>query len=302
MPQLSLGTNMSQSHRNKLQFYSNSAVESRYRVSKDAKDLIKRLLTDKETRICSRKYEHNDIEVCRRRKLGKDYSSDNLRCQDFLGHFVFPDDAQEIKRHPFFRGIDWGHLHQMRPPEVPKVDSKADTRYFDEGSVVSDLPESSSSAPSIAEEQLAQEALIANILQAYKENGHTAPESRHQDRGLDGQHIEVAIHNANDEAVDDEELIAAAQDILRNQEKKERRQKEKRRPRDRILRDKAVAKEAMELRKQGAFLGYEYVRPPSLTTDSATERKQDAAGTKCRRPQFPTLASFSRFHRPQSQG
>ena len=37
--------------------------------------------------------------------------------------------------------------------------------------------------------------------------------------------------------------------------------KNKKRPRDRVLRDKEAARTALEIRKQGAFLGYTYRRP-----------------------------------------
>ena len=37
--------------------------------------------------------------------------------------------------------------------------------------------------------------------------------------------------------------------------------KEKKRPRDRVLRDKVVGRQVLDLRKKGAFLGYTYRRP-----------------------------------------
>eukprot|EP00708_Paratrimastix_pyriformis_P002712 GAFH01001465.1.p1 GENE.GAFH01001465.1~~GAFH01001465.1.p1 ORF type:complete len:528 (-),score=166.42 GAFH01001465.1:28-1551(-) len=39
--------------------------------------------------------------------------------------------ADEIKGHPWFRGIDWANLRQMTPPLIPEVHSPTDTRYFD---------------------------------------------------------------------------------------------------------------------------------------------------------------------------
>lgn len=69
-------------------------------VSRQAKDLISKLLTADLTR-----------------RLG------NLR-----------SGAKDIRRHPWFRGIDWAALEkkQLRPPMVPKAASEDDTSYFDQ--------------------------------------------------------------------------------------------------------------------------------------------------------------------------
>ena len=39
--------------------------------------------------------------------------------------------AQEIKKHPWFRGIDWNNLKNMKPPFIPRVSSDYDTKYFE---------------------------------------------------------------------------------------------------------------------------------------------------------------------------
>jgi protein-serine/threonine kinase len=51
---------------------------------------------------------------------------------DSTGHMVFPNDAEDIKAHPFFRSIEWSTLHLTRPPHVPQVHSKESTKYFDD--------------------------------------------------------------------------------------------------------------------------------------------------------------------------
>ncbi|RUP03060.1 kinase-like domain-containing protein, partial [Jimgerdemannia flammicorona] len=38
--------------------------------------------------------------------------------------------AEEIKAHPFFYGVDWNHIREMRSPHVPELTSITDTRYF----------------------------------------------------------------------------------------------------------------------------------------------------------------------------
>ncbi|KAJ1922148.1 Serine/threonine-protein kinase MRCK alpha [Mycoemilia scoparia] len=62
-------------------------------ISDEAKDLMKRLLTHKD------------------RRLGKKGSN-------------------EIKSHPFFRGINWENLRSETPPFIPEISSPEDTSYF----------------------------------------------------------------------------------------------------------------------------------------------------------------------------
>jgi protein-serine/threonine kinase len=37
---------------------------------------------------------------------------------------------QKIQKHPFFRGIDWSQLRQLRAPFIPQLNSITDTSYF----------------------------------------------------------------------------------------------------------------------------------------------------------------------------
>lgn len=46
---------------------------------------------------------------------------------DRLGH----NGVEEIYSHPFFEGVDWERLRQLRPPYVPDIRSDTDTRHFD---------------------------------------------------------------------------------------------------------------------------------------------------------------------------
>ncbi|CAD7702971.1 unnamed protein product [Ostreobium quekettii] len=63
-------------------------------MSPDAKDLIQRLLTDADERLGV----HG---------------------------------AQQVKEHPFFKGIDWERITQCRAPYVPKVEHELDTQNFE---------------------------------------------------------------------------------------------------------------------------------------------------------------------------
>ncbi|OHT06487.1 hypothetical protein TRFO_25518 [Tritrichomonas foetus] len=38
----------------------------------------------------------------------------------------------EIKNHPWFKGIDWNNLLEMKPPFVPQLENEEDTSYFEE--------------------------------------------------------------------------------------------------------------------------------------------------------------------------
>lgn len=75
-------------------------------LSPEAEDLIRRLLTNAENR------------------LGRYHG------------------AEEIKRHPFFRGVDWETIRSVDAPFIPKLRSITDTRFFptDELENVPDAP------------------------------------------------------------------------------------------------------------------------------------------------------------------
>lgn len=141
-------------------------------ISSLAIDLIYQLLQEKERRLCSRKYWLNDyvpipasdgssgstgtrVRVRQPPGLAHGEVAPGYRLsqgsflratlmpadktsKDYAGHYIYPDDAQDIKIHPFFRGIKWEQMHSKKPPFVPKVRDWEDTKYFDEESV-SDL-------------------------------------------------------------------------------------------------------------------------------------------------------------------
>ena len=37
-----------------------------------------------------------------------------------------------IRSHPFFAGVDWSRLREVRPPHTPTITSETDTQHFDE--------------------------------------------------------------------------------------------------------------------------------------------------------------------------
>lgn len=86
-----------------LSWKKNLVIPSDAKISKESIDIIKKLMTDLDKR---------------------------------LGYHG----ADEIKAHPFFRGIDWNNVKKMKPPFLPdvfypltyKLKHDLDTRYFDE--------------------------------------------------------------------------------------------------------------------------------------------------------------------------
>lgn len=48
-------------------------------------------------------------------------------------YFVFANDADDIKVHPFFHGLDFNEVHNMKPPFVPKIRAgQTVTKYFED--------------------------------------------------------------------------------------------------------------------------------------------------------------------------
>ncbi len=39
--------------------------------------------------------------------------------------------AEEIKKHPFFDGIDWANIRKQRAPNIPQISSEISTENFD---------------------------------------------------------------------------------------------------------------------------------------------------------------------------
>ena len=65
-------------------------------ISKEAEDILRKLISDPETRLGA-------------------------------------NGADEIKSHPFFKGIDWNHIKEtLVPPFIPELKNNYDTKYFDE--------------------------------------------------------------------------------------------------------------------------------------------------------------------------
>lgn len=49
-----------------------------------------------------------------------------------MDHRLGANGAGEIKRHPFFRGIDWARLYESTPPYRPPITHELDTQNFEQ--------------------------------------------------------------------------------------------------------------------------------------------------------------------------
>lgn len=218
-------------------------------------DLINRILQEKEHRLCSKKYLLNDYQHSKRRPGQLITSPANKHSKDYQGNYVYADDAADIKAHPFFQGLSWDRLHLTRPPFVPDVKSRDDTKYFDEEEPISDVDDASSyiSAQEAVEPQDYESAIAA-----------ASPKSA--DVAQAGEKYARKVN----EMIREENAKFDAAETEAAKKKDKAATKEKKRPRDKLLRDKQVGRQVLEMRKQGAFIGYTYRRPKHST--AAEER------------------------------
>jgi protein-serine/threonine kinase len=188
-------------------------------VSRNAIDLMIRLLEERQDRLSAKRYRENDW-VLRDKAIG----ARRVRNINTTGHIVYPNDAEDIKSHPFFRNIQWSTMHMTRPPFVPRVHGgQPITKYFDdENDIMSASDHLNSSSYEI---------------------------------------VDDLVHPGGNDATPATICTPAYQQICNSVQKIRRRQKEKKRPRDKLLRDPQVGRAVLELRKRGAFIGYTYRRP-----------------------------------------
>lgn len=235
--------------------------------SDTAIDLLQGMLTDKENRLSSRRYRYAEARVPRR------LSTASIHLSPLASH-VYPNGAEDIKSHEFFRGIPWTRIHLMPPPWVPRVkENQSITKYFeDETDILTDEVSSVSSIQDHAgEEELfaATNELKFDTWRAEKE-WHKKLEVGLEDLA-DGELDRIKQHYGDryeewrsarmKEAAKLRAKAGKCVDVPQNAAKL---RKEKKRPRDKALRDPSVGRMVMELRKKGAFFGYTYRRPRQI--------------------------------------
>jgi len=200
-------------------------------ISDDAYDLVARLLRPKEERLCSTKYHHNDTNWTYRHT--REAPPRGERERDPFGRHVYSNDAEDLKRHPFFLGIQWDYLNYMQPPFIPRA-SDWHKNFASEADILSDLPHEDRSAA------------IKAI------DGMDTEDVGVQTRlGAEGAHSPLGTTEMY------RKPVAA---------------KEKKRARDKLLRDATVAKIVMDVRKKGAFLGYTWKKPNTWSLGNEMRR------------------------------
>ncbi|KAI1609901.1 protein kinase [Exophiala viscosa] len=221
--------------------------------------------------------------------------------QNYQGYFVYPGNAEDIKRHPFFKNIEWDTIHQRRPPYLPRVKDWVDTKYFDEEEPISDIDTATTvdeanlafdpamgeqttclnemqpllSSPRVSqhhhEDQRIVPSLAINVSRkdsAPRGLTTPSPDSMNDMRnpllqpkkqgysGANGRMTPEDVRTNNGGQVD-----GPKEDTYVENVKPKTKKKEKKRPRDIILRDASAGHQALEIRKQTAFLGYDYRQP-----------------------------------------
>ncbi|UPX10352.1 uncharacterized protein EKO05_0001016 [Ascochyta rabiei] len=218
-------------------------------VSRNAIELIMRLLDERQDRLSTKRYRENDW-VLRDKAVG----ARRYRNLNATGHIVFTNDAEDIKAHPFFRNIQWSTLHLTRPPFVPRVrGGQPITKYFDDE----------------AEIMSASDHLDSSSYESVQIDGATLVDGV-EPLG-EGEPTPTAYSAAQQES----RSLLAYEQICQGFQKLRRRKKEKKRPRDKLLRDPEMGRVVLEIRKKGAFIGYTYRRPrfslPELDTGLSSD-------------------------------
>lgn len=165
-------------------------------------------------------------------------------------YYVYPDDATDIKAHPFFKGIPWNELHLVQPPMIPRVTGWEDTRYF------ADMNSAAN----------ANAAPIDCDHEANEDNIAAGPEAMMEN---------TSDERATKPASSPGELPGGTAEPRTLQAAEAEKKKSKDRPRDKILRDEECGWTALEIRKRGSFLGYTYRRPkcPAMALNSGRGRR-----------------------------
>lgn len=234
-----------------------------YQPSYEAMDVMVRLIVDKEKRLCSRKYRINDYTTQLIAGRPIKFVTDKHH-KNYEGYFVYPDDAEDLKRHPFFNGIPWDTMLDRRPPFRPNVSHWEDTKYFEEDNPVSDIDEASSEAEtSSVVRSKENNALISSpgskTSQHQQEDQHIIPSVAIKPSMVMPPNMDCAEGIASPAALPPSDGQAKA--VMDSAPPAAKKHKEKKRARDKILRDPDVGSIALELRRERAFMGYAYSKP-----------------------------------------
>ncbi|KAL8388459.1 hypothetical protein RB595_009230 [Gaeumannomyces hyphopodioides] len=243
-------------------------------VSQRCQHLIMSLITDKQNRLCSRRYMFKDVAAgshpAAASSSGVNFTNGGGSGHgDFANRFVFAYDGEDIKAHKWFRGVPWERLHTLEPPFVPHVRGIEDTHYFEDGEEpISDWSSTQPSSedgggagkgaekPRLAAltRQQAREAEMAMYLRGFRSSIQRMARQwvALPYDSLRLRNIDHAIEQLPGLTPDEREGLRG---FVRCYGRKERK-----RPRDKLLRDRATKGVVLELRKRSAFLGYTWRR------------------------------------------
>jgi protein-serine/threonine kinase len=278
-------------------------------VSHRCQHLIASLIQDKQTRLCSSRYQFKDLQQASPVGFaadgyvhGSETSMAGGKPRDAAGRYVFPADAEDIKAHRWFKGVPWQHLHQLKPPFVPTIRTDDDTHYFEEEEPISDWGESSESSDEEADLPEAGEGMPApepdnqtprptppSWAASLQARPRKSRKPQHEDvdalmgglrdsvqdfamRSVAQRYDTVRLRNIDAEIHEYPDLTAGQRDFLRQFVRTFGR-KERKRPRDRLLRDRKTKHVVMDVRKRTAFLGYTWrrMRAPAELLGSGLE-------------------------------
>ena len=272
----------------------------------EALDLMMSMLVEKEKRLCSRQYEFNDsITKYQGGRVHRYVADKNHR--DYRGYFVYPHDAEDIKRHAFFRELDWDTIHLRRPPYIPRVKGWEDTKYFQEEEPISDIDtattvDDTDRAAGMGIETRPSHSQRTRVSQHQPEGQHIIPSAALKippprytllpDTKCAGESLlrnPLMQPRAKEAPTTGATLVGTGGQADGQAETGETanfkpilKKKEKKRPRDIILRDPVAGPPALEARKLGAFLGYEYRQPVAAKHIIAQVLAEDQAKVKSR--------------------
>ncbi|KAK1639070.1 kinase-like domain-containing protein [Colletotrichum phormii] len=213
-------------------------------VSRVCRQLIKDLLRDKDGRLSSPEYRNQDA----RRSWEKLQGYKRVPSQ-----YVFNNDASEIKAHPWFRGVPWEAIRSSRPEWIPHIQSHADSHYFEEDEPISDWSDSMDS------EIVERPENLDDLRLRFVQHGFESDV-----KGLTTEFVSKPYDSSKlkrfDRDIDDHAFLEDAEKAFLKWYVRRVGRKEHKRPRDKLLRDRWVKEEVLQMRKQTAFLGYSWRR------------------------------------------
>lgn len=205
-------------------------------ISLHAIDLIQQLLQIKEFRLSSKQYKINDCFLwpsLHSTIYASPVGTSSTYCK---GQHVYPNDANDIKTHRFFRDIPWNEMLAHHPPYIPNVTGYEDTKYFEEDYPSSINQENETTTGGESE-------LFSSDMNLPSAEDTSSSNSRPATVVCQGT---TNKDNAKSDAEDN---------CLKNKFKNNKR------PRDKILRDTNIGPTALDVRTKKAFMGYTWRRP-----------------------------------------